>query len=95
MEDVHLKETLAQLKSHLQKEESVDPESQILLEQISTDLNSFLNSQSDAKLLSNIADERDTFLDDLLDLTSRFEETHPKLAAAIGQVASALSRIGI
>ncbi len=95
MEHEHLKETLEQLNRHLQKEDTVDPESQALLEQLSTNLNSFLDSQSDAKLLSTIADERDTFLDDLLDLTSRFEESHPKLAAAIGQVASALSRIGI
>jgi hypothetical protein len=93
-----LKATLRQLHQQLQGGEAIDPELQALLQQLSDDVAS-LTQPADAASLEQAAipleERRQSALDRLLGLTSEFEESHPQLAAAIGNVAAALSRIGI
>ena len=98
-----LKQTLLQLQSQLQGDthgaaSTLDPETLALLQQVSNDVTGLLNSadvETDPELPPEFQSDRDSVLDDLLGVTKQFEESHPKLAELIGQMATALSRIGI
>ena len=91
-----LKETLSELHSELSSGRPVDPETQELLKKVSTDIQDLLE-QADSKEEDEASSstEKETLLDQMLNLTEEFEESHPELAQIIGRVASALSRIGI
>ncbi len=98
-----LKQTLLQLQSQLQGDAqeastSLDPETRALLQQVSNDVSGLLqasDTETAPVLPPEFQNDRDSVLDDLLGVTKQFEESHPKLAELIGQMASALSRIGI
>ena len=101
MERELLKERLNELHQELQSSETVDPEVQELLEQVSGDIAGLLMKTAPEGAAEETAaeispeDEKQTLLGRLLNLTEEFEDSHPQLAEAIGRVASALSRIGI
>lgn len=98
MEQEHLKESLQQLHQQLLSGESIDPEVQVLLKQLAVDVDALAArtfEEADRGEQATVQAEKQTLLDRMLDLTEEFEETHPRLADAIGRVATALSRIGI
>lgn len=94
MEREKLKQTLAELHNELgQSVDDLDEETKGLLQQLSGDIQRLTvpeTVESDPPAV-----EQQGMLDQLLNLTEEFEESHPKLAEAIGRVATALSRIGI
>ncbi len=98
MERQKLKETLAELHQELAASpDTVDDETKTLLKQLATDIDlvcvaEVTDSGQDS---TPVPEQKEGMLDQLLDLTSEFEESHPKLAEVIGRVATALSRIGI
>lgn len=98
MERQKLKETLTELHQELAASpDAIDGETKTLLKQLATDIDQVCDADdpdSDETSLA-IPEQNEGMLDQLLDLTKEFEESHPKLAEAIGRVASALSRIGI
>jgi len=94
MPQEQLKQTLAELKTQLAVDEDLDEETEALLQQLADNINEVLIREQ-AREAGEQPPEKQSTLDQLLDLTERFEESHPDLASAIGRVASALSRIGI
>lgn len=94
MPQEQLKQTLAELKSQLAVDEDLDEETEALLQQLADNINEVLIREQ-AREAGEKPPEKQSTLDQLLDLTERFEESHPDLASAIGRVANALSRIGI
>jgi len=96
MEYEELKQTLHDLHQQLQNGAPVDPQLAELIQQLSRDVSQVAASGEIPAAASTPADlEKETLLDRMLSLTQEFEETHPKLAEAIGRVATAFSRIGI
>ena len=82
-----LRTLLAELHRELGSADRLDSESRALVEQILADVDRLEGSAANAG----------TGTDDgqLRDLVLKLESEHPRLAAAIGQVADALGRIGI
>lgn len=97
MERHHLKETLTELHRELATSQAgVDSETKTLLRQLAADIDRICDIEPPAEADHEaIPVEKEGLLDQLLNLTEEFEETHPKLADVIGRVATALSRIGI
>ena len=97
MEQEQLKTTLRELHAELVDGESVDEETAALLQQLAEDIDRLSHPPAAAEKepVQDSEQERQGILDRLLDLSEGFEESHPQLARAIGNVASALSRIGI
>ncbi|WP_437204913.1 DUF4404 family protein [Planctomicrobium sp. SH664] len=96
MERDRLIETLNELRQHLKSGGQLDPESRQLLQDLSEQVDQLtVQSEEESKLLALSAEEKESLLDRMLGLTEEFEASHPQLAEAIGNVASALSRIGI
>jgi len=102
MEKQQLKATLTQLHDELARSGEVDEEMQSLLRQLAADIQSTLDQSATAETPSEAADseparpdEEGSLIDQLTDVASHFEETHPRLASAIGRVADALSQLGI
>lgn len=84
MDRDRLRSLLAELHRELGTADRLDAESRALVEQVLADVD-----RLDAPPTSSAPD------DALRDLVLRLETEHPRLAAAIGQVADALGRIGI
>lgn len=103
MEKQQLKVTLEQLHEELARSGEVDEEMQSLLRQLAADIQSTLDQSAADEGNADSADsdtsagenEDGSLIDQLTDVASRFEETHPQLATAIGRVADALSQLGI
>ncbi|MCA8997889.1 MAG: DUF4404 family protein [Planctomycetaceae bacterium] len=97
MEREQLKSTLRDLHDKLSAEESIDDETTALLQQLADDIDRLSQKPEAAEPPKEVSleQEKQGLLDRLLDLSEGFEESHPQLARAIGNVASALSRIGI
>lgn len=99
MEREQLNQTLKQVQQQLHEEPSgnsvgLDAETRKLLEQLMVQVSGILSTTQETD--TNVArPEQQTVLDNLLSFTEEFEESHPQLAATIGQMATALSRIGI
>lgn len=96
MEREKLKTTLTELHAELaDSQEPVDEETTALLQQLATDIDRICVKESDSPVEVKIEEHKEGLLDQLLNLTEEFEESHPRLADVIGRVATALSRIGI
>lgn len=97
MERHHLKETLTELHQELAAAQTaVDSETKTLLRQLAADIDRICDLEPPVDAVDEaVPVEKEGLLDQLLNLTEEFEESHPKLADVIGRVATALSRIGI
>ncbi|QDT33312.1 DUF4404 family protein [Thalassoglobus polymorphus] len=98
MEREQLKQTLSELHQELaESPDLVDTETKALIQQLATDIQLVCTSDSvePGEKSEPVQIEKEGVLDQLLSLTDEFEESYPKLAEAIGRVATALSRIGI
>ena len=81
-----LRATLSELHDELTTTPAIDDEARQLLQEVSADIDRLLHQdeQPDAAHVGT-----------LTGLAARFERDHPTLAAAIRQVADALSRVGL
>ncbi len=86
-----LRATLSELHDELQTAPTVDEDARKLLQEVSADIDRVLHDRvlhsNDRQPAAHVAT--------LSELATRFERDHPSLAAAIRQVADALSRVGI
>jgi hypothetical protein len=87
MDRDRLRALLTELHRELGSADRLDTESRALVEQVLADV-----QRLDAGPATETGDTSDG---DLRDLVLKLESEHPRLAAAIGQVADALGRIGI
>lgn len=82
-----LRQTLEQLHEELEQADSLDPGSRELLREVMGDIREALDRPQTSESAS--------LLDRLREATGEFEESHPRLTAAVGRVADALSNLGI
>lgn len=97
MDSQELKLTLQKLHEQIERGETIDPEVRLMLQQLSQDVQA-VSTPSTGQLPAMISErstEHQTLLDRILSVTDDFEESHPDLAHALGNVAGALSRMGI
>jgi len=85
-----LREHLEELHSELASTEAVDDRSRELLGEVLGDIQTLLDRSGPDR-----DQEPEGLGERLRDATRQFEETHPKLAAAVGRVVNALSNLGI
>ena len=85
-----LREHLEELHSELASTEAVDDRSRELLGEVLGDIQTLLDRSGPDQ-----DQEPEGLVERLRDATRQFEETHPKLAAAVGRVVNALSNLGI
>lgn len=93
-----LKASIEKLLQALQNDPPVDHETQELIRRLSTETHEILEQQADMVLLDEIVANQQqdpSVIDKLMSMTKDFEGSHPKLAEFIGNLATALSRIGI
>jgi len=91
-----LKTTLTELHDELSDGGPVDEQTRELLKQLSDDINLYLKQTAEPDEASETGPvAKESVLDQLLDLTEEFEDSHPRLAEVIGRIATSLSRIGI
>ena len=85
-----LRERLDELHEELSQTESVDAESRKALVDVLDDIRELLerNDEGASKRLGSLSQR-------LSDTTHEFEESHPKLAEALGRVVDALANLGI
>ncbi|WP_437187593.1 DUF4404 family protein [Planctomicrobium sp. SH668] len=95
MERDELIQTLQSLQSRLQNNEEPDADLTSDLQKLSVELNEVFGVHQVGEVPSEDGEESGGLLDQMKSLTQQFEESHPQLAQAIGDVATALSRIGI
>ncbi len=88
-----LRDTLAHLHEQLESGGPVQGESRELLQEALGEIQGALDRAGTGEQPSSADDP--TLRDRLARMTEDFEEEHPKLAAAIGRVADALSNLGI
>lgn len=88
-DDLH--KTLQQLHEELAKADHVDPESERLLRELLEDISSLLASRGGP----TAAEAHSGLAERLAEASKRFEESHPGLVSAIGQLADTLSRSGV
>ena len=81
-----LRATLSELHDELKTTPAVDAEARRQLQEVSADIDRLLHANEQPAA---------THVDTLATLATRFERDHPTLAAAIRQVADALSRVGL
>ncbi len=88
-----LRDTLAQLHEQLESGDPAQGETRDLLQEALGEIQGALDRAGTGEQPSS--DDDLTLRDRLSRMTEDFEEEHPKLAAAIGRVADALSNLGI
>ena len=88
MSQAELKALLQQLHDELSRTDSLDADAQALLGTVVQDIQDVLGDEAQD-------DSSQSLVDRLKDATGDFEEDHPKLTEAVGQVIDALSRLGI
>jgi hypothetical protein len=88
-DDLH--RTLQQLHEELARSERVDPESERLLRELLADISNVLGEGE----VGSAPVESGSIIERLTEASKEFEENHPRLVAAIGRLADALSRIGV
>jgi hypothetical protein len=86
MDRDRLRTLLTELHRELGSADRLDAESRALVEQVLADVDRLDTAASQGQAAND---------GDLRDLVLKLESEHPRLAAAIGQVADALGRIGI
>jgi DNA repair exonuclease SbcCD ATPase subunit len=84
-----LHERLRELHAQLQQLESVDEPDRKLLQQLSADIQELLEQQRDEPRQYRRLGER------LTETVERLEASHPNLSLLMGQMADALSKMGI
>ena len=84
-----LAETLQQLHEELSSSPSLDAETTALLRTVLDDIGALLRDDQEA------GESTESLLHRLGDATRHFETSHPNLTQAVGQVADALSGMGI
>ncbi len=89
MQKHQLQETLAKLHGELSDQQEIDDDTRQLLKKFADDINRLLDD--DAAL----ADEVEPLSEQVQDLILKIEADHPRLTAALNQVASALANMGI
>jgi ABC-type transporter Mla MlaB component len=88
MENKRLLETLKQLHVDLSQAERIDPETLVLLETLTDDIERVLNKRPDAVAAAAEPTSK------LRDLLLKFEADHPEFSTAIGKVADGLAAMG-
>lgn len=88
MSQEELKALLQRLHDELSTTDSLDEDAQALLGTVVNDIHTVLGEETSE-------DTDHSFVDRLKEVTDDFEEEHPKLTEAVGQVIEALSRMGI
>lgn len=87
MTDQNLQQLLVQVHEQLQKQDALGEETQVLLEQVLTDVKGALESG---------ASDLDSDLNDRIEEQAvQFEQEHPTLSAVLRQIMDTLGRIGI
>jgi chromosome segregation ATPase len=89
MGEQHLRETLEQLHTELQRADPIDERSRELLRSVLAEIEELLAQKQKPDIPPESTIER------LREAISAFEETHPALTSAIGRVADALAGLGI
>lgn len=88
MSDEKLHQLLNQVHEQLQQQDSIDSESQALLEKVLTDVK-----------VASVSDSIDDIQQDLTDRIEQqaveFEQAHPTLAEILRQIMDTLGRIGV
>lgn len=87
MPEKKLRDTLSKLHEDLAAEPPLDTETAALLRDLVADIEKLLAHRDEAS--------RDTLVARLADATADFENSHPRLTATVGQLADALSGMGI
>lgn len=92
----NLRETLAELHRQLEAAQSLDADSQVMLRQVTADIEQALARGGGAgQSLERESGRRGSLAGRLADATRGFESTHPMLSGAIGSVVDALAQMGI
>ena len=89
MREQHLRQTLEQLRSELQRADTIDDRSRELLRSVLGDIEDLLERKQKR------GTEPESIIEQLREAVRAFETTHPTLTSAIGRVADALAGIGI
>ena len=90
MQKHQLQEALAKLHGELSDQEQLDDGTRQLLKKFADDINRLLDDDD-----VTAADDVDAPSEQVQDLVLKFEAEHPRLTAALNQVASALANMGI
>jgi hypothetical protein len=92
-----LTETLSRLHEELAAEPALNDETAALLRAILADIEKLLAADQDeaAGAKTGAKPENETLVSRLADATADFENSHPRLTATVGQLADALSGMGI
>jgi uncharacterized protein DUF4404 len=85
----HLRQTLEQLHSEIQRADTIDDRSRELLRSVLGDIEDLLERKQPR------GTEPVSVVDRLREAVRAFEKTHPALTSAIGRVADALAGLGI
>ena len=89
MQKHQLQETLAKLHGELSDQQEIDDDTRQLLKKFADDINRLLDDDAAS------ADEVEPLSEQVQDLVLKIEADHPRLTAALNQVASALANMGI
>jgi hypothetical protein len=90
MQKQQLQEALAKLHGELSDQEQLDDGTRQLLKKFADNINRLLDKEDESA-----ADEVVAPSEQAQDLVLKFEADHPRLTAALNQVASALANMGI
>ena len=88
MADEKLHQLLTQVHEQLQQQDSLDAESQALLQQVLTDVKTASSS-------NNIGEIQQDLSDRIEQQAVQFEQAHPTLAEILRQIMDTLGRIGV
>lgn len=88
MSDTKLHELLTQVHEQLKQQDSIDDESQALLHQVLSDVNTVSSSENSDDLEQDITDR-------IEQQAVQFEQEHPTLAEILRQIMDTLGRIGV
>ena len=89
MREPHLRETLEQLHTELQRADTIDERSRELLRGVLSDIEDLLERNQKR------GTQPESIIEQLREVVRAFETTHPTLTNAINGVADALAKMGI
>jgi len=89
MEKQQLQEALTKLHGELSEQQQLDDSTRQLLRKFADDIDRLLDDNESA------TGDVDSPSEQVQDLVLKFEADHPKLTAALNQIASALANMGI
>jgi hypothetical protein len=88
MADEKLHQLLTQVHEQLQQQDSLDAESQVLLQQVLTDVKTASSSDNMDEIQQDLSDR-------IEQQAVQFEQAHPTLAEILRQIMDTLGRIGV